>query len=145
MRATRCLQYRASILAGIVEAVGQDVEAFQEGDAVYGMTGGVGGLPGSLAEYAAVDATLLATKPANLTMREAAAVPLVFITAWEGLVDRAGARAGQKVLIQGGPAASVTWPYRSRGPSTRRFWQPDQPGTWRLLRNSAPSRSIIGR
>jgi len=66
------------------------------------MTGGVGGLQGSLAQYAAVDADLLAPKPANITMREAAALPLIFITAWEGLVDRAGVHAGQKVLVHGG-------------------------------------------
>jgi NADPH:quinone reductase-like Zn-dependent oxidoreductase len=89
-------------LAGIVEALGADVSGFAVGDEVFGMTGGVGGHQGSLAEYAAVDADLLAIKPANLSMREAAAVPLVFITAWEGLVDRAGVRAGQTVLVQGG-------------------------------------------
>jgi NADPH:quinone reductase-like Zn-dependent oxidoreductase len=66
------------------------------------MTGGVGGLQGSLAEYAVVDADLLAPKPANLTMREAAALPLIFITAWEGLVDRAAVHSGQQVLIHGG-------------------------------------------
>jgi NADPH2:quinone reductase len=65
------------------------------------MTGGVGGSPGSLAEYAAVDASLLAMKPASLSMREAAALPLIFITAWEGLVDRANVRAGQRVLVLG--------------------------------------------
>jgi NADPH2:quinone reductase len=89
-------------LAGVVEAVGPGVTAFRPGDAVYGMTGGVGGLQGSLAEYAAVDADLLALKPANLSMREAAALPLIFTTAWEGLVDRAGLRAGQTVLVHGG-------------------------------------------
>jgi len=89
-------------LAGIVETVGDGVTAFRHGDEVYGMTGGVGGLQGSLAQYAAVDADLLAPKPANLTMREAAAVPLIFITAWEGLVDRAAVHSLQKVLIQGG-------------------------------------------
>jgi NADPH2:quinone reductase len=89
-------------LAGWVEAVGDGVTTFRHGDEVYGMTGGVGGLQGSLAQYAAVDAALLAPKPANLTLREAAAVPLIFITAWEGLVDRAAVRPGQKVLIQGG-------------------------------------------
>jgi NADPH2:quinone reductase len=89
-------------LAGVVEAVGSGVTAFRRGDEVLGMTGGVGGLQGSLAEYAAVDADLLAPKPANLTMREAAALPLIFITAWEGLVDRAGVRSGQKVLVHGG-------------------------------------------
>jgi len=89
-------------LAGVVEAVGLGVTGFRRGDEVYGMTGGVGGLQGSLAEFAAVDARLLAHKPANLSMREAAALPLIFITAWEGLVDRAAVHAGQKVLIQGG-------------------------------------------
>lgn len=89
-------------LAGVVEGVGPGVSAFRRGDEVYGMTGGVGGHQGSLANFAAVDARLLARKPANLTMREAAALPLVFITAWEGLVDRAHVEAGQKVLIQGG-------------------------------------------
>jgi len=69
---------------------------------VYGMTGGVGGVQGSLAEYAAVDADLLALKPAHFSMREAASLPLVFITAWEGLVDRARVMAGQTVLVQGG-------------------------------------------
>ncbi|HEY9619835.1 MAG TPA: zinc-dependent alcohol dehydrogenase family protein [Crinalium sp.] len=89
-------------LAGIIEAVGSEVTAFQVGDEVYGMTGGVGGLQGSLAEFAAVDADLLAKKPTNLTFREAAALPLVFLTAWEGLVDAANVREGQKVLILGG-------------------------------------------
>jgi NADPH2:quinone reductase len=89
-------------LAGVVEAVGNGVSAFRPGDEVYGMTGGVGGLQGSLAEYAAVDADLLAPKPVNLAMREAAALPLIFITAWEGLVDRSAVHSGQKVLIHGG-------------------------------------------
>jgi len=89
-------------LAGVVEEIGDGVETLRPGDEIYGMAGGVGGLQGSLAEYAAVDAALLARKPANLSMREAAALPLIFITAWEGLVDRAAIGAGQKVLIQGG-------------------------------------------
>src|ERR1700722_7613973 len=89
-------------LAGVVEQVGEGVTAFKAGDEVYGLTGGVRGLPGTLAEYAAVDAKLLALKPKKLNMRAAAALPLVFLTAWEGLVDRARVRAGQKVLIHGG-------------------------------------------
>jgi len=89
-------------LAGVVEQTGRGVTRFKPGDEVYGMTGGVGGVQGSLAEFAAVDADLLALKPANLSMREAAALPLIFITAWEGLIDRAALKAGQKVLIQGG-------------------------------------------
>ena len=89
-------------LAGTVRAVGAGVERFRVGDEVYGLTGGVAGLQGSLAEFAAVDADLLALKPANLAMREAAALPLITITAWEGLVDRARTHAGQKVLVHGG-------------------------------------------
>ena len=89
-------------LAGVVESVGAGVESLCVGDEVYGLTGGVAGLQGTLAEYAAVDADLLARKPAGLSMREAAALPLVVITAWEGLVDRAQTRAGQKVLVHGG-------------------------------------------
>ena len=88
-------------LAGVVEQVGPGVNEFQTGDAVYGLTGGVAGLQGSLAEFAAVDAALLAKIPTGFGMREAAAIPLAFITAWEGLVDRAAVQAHQKVLVQG--------------------------------------------
>jgi NADPH2:quinone reductase len=88
-------------LAGVVEELGPGVSQFRPGDAVYGLTGGVAGVQGSLAEFAAVDARLLAKVPDGLTLREAATLPLVFITAWEGLVDRAAVQAGQKVLIQG--------------------------------------------
>ena len=89
-------------MAGTVQAVGPGVAGFAPGDAVYGMAGGVGGLQGSLAEWMVVDARLLALKPRRLSMREAAALPLAVITAWEGLVDRAGVHAGQTVLVQGG-------------------------------------------
>lgn len=89
-------------LAGVVVAAGANVTAFKAGDEVYGMTGGVGGIQGSLAQYAAVDAQLLAHKPSNLSMREAAALPLAFITSYSGIVDRAHLRAGQTVLVQGG-------------------------------------------
>ncbi|MGO4355105.1 zinc-dependent alcohol dehydrogenase family protein [Rhizobium sp. RAF36] len=89
-------------LAGVVEAVGDSVMGFRPGDRVFGMTGGVGGLQGSLAEYAAVDAELIAIAPTNMPMREIAALPLIFITAWEGLVDRASVASGQKVLVHGG-------------------------------------------
>ncbi len=89
-------------VAGVVAAIGPHVTEFMVGDEVYGMAGGVGGLQGSLAEFAAVDADLLAKKPTNLTMREAAALPLVFLTAWEGLIDQANVHEGQKVLVLGG-------------------------------------------
>jgi NADPH:quinone reductase len=89
-------------VAGIVESVGTGVAGLKPGDEAYGMTGGVGGLQGSLAEFVAADASLLAPKPKNVGMREAAALPLIFITAWEGLVDRAQVSAGQRVLVHGG-------------------------------------------
>jgi NADPH:quinone reductase len=89
-------------VAGVVESIGSGVADFKPGDEVYGMAGGVGGLQGSLAEFLAADARLLAPKPKNLGMRDAAALPLIFITAWEGLVDRANVRVGQKVLVHGG-------------------------------------------
>jgi NADPH:quinone reductase-like Zn-dependent oxidoreductase len=89
-------------MAGTVEDVGPGVTAFQRGDEVFGMVGGVGGMQGTLAEYISADAALLAPKPTTLSMRQAAALPLVTITAWEGLVDRAGVHAEQTVLVHAG-------------------------------------------
>jgi NADPH:quinone reductase-like Zn-dependent oxidoreductase len=89
-------------LAGTVVATGAGIERFRVGDEVFGFAGGVGGLQGSHAQFAAVDARLLALKPPSLTMREAAVLPLVVITAWEGLIDRAQLTAGKSVLVQGG-------------------------------------------
>ena len=89
-------------LAGKIIKIGADVTGYELGDNVYGFTGGIGGVQGSLAEYAAVDAELLAVMPDNISMGTAAAIPLIFITAWEGLVDRAKLSSGQKVLIHGG-------------------------------------------
>ncbi|MEM7198988.1 MAG: zinc-dependent alcohol dehydrogenase family protein [Planctomycetota bacterium] len=87
--------------AGTVEAVGAGVEGYAVGDEIYGCAGGLADLPGSLAEYIAADSDLIAHKPKNLSMREAAALPLVAITAYEGLM-RAGIKEGQKVLVHGG-------------------------------------------
>ncbi|MDG6107696.1 zinc-dependent alcohol dehydrogenase family protein [Dactylosporangium aurantiacum] len=89
-------------LAGVVTEIGAGVTGFDIGDEVYGMAGGIGDRQGSLAEYSAVDADLLAPKPARLSMAEAAALPLAVITAWEGLVDRANVHDRQLVLVHGG-------------------------------------------
>ena len=89
-------------MAGTIEELGPGVTAFRPGDEVYGLAGGVGGLQGTLAEFIAVDVNLLAHKPKNLSMREAAALPLSTITAWEGLIDRAKVHKDQKVLIHAG-------------------------------------------
>ncbi|MBE9120455.1 zinc-dependent alcohol dehydrogenase family protein [Tychonema sp. LEGE 07199] len=88
--------------AGIVEAVGAAVQSFQVGDEVFFCNGGLGGLMGTYAEFAVVDERFLAIKPAALSFVEAAAAPLVLITAWESLYDRGRLQAGQKVLIQAG-------------------------------------------
>ena len=89
-------------MAGVVEEVGLGVTTFRPGDEVYGMVGGVGGLQGTLAEFVVANAALLALKPKSLSMREAAALPLITITAWEGIVDRAKVHEGQKVLVHAG-------------------------------------------
>lgn len=87
--------------AGTIEAIGAGVTDFAAGDEVYGCAGGLADLQGALAEFMHADARLIAHKPKTLSMREAAALPLVGITAYEGL-HRAGVRAGQKVLVHGG-------------------------------------------
>ncbi|MDO6824927.1 zinc-dependent alcohol dehydrogenase family protein [Marinobacter sp. 1_MG-2023] len=87
--------------AGTIEAIGEGVTGFARGDEVYGCAGGLADLQGALAEFMPADARLIAHKPKSLTMREAAALPLVGITAFEGL-QRAGVKAGQNVLVHGG-------------------------------------------
>ncbi len=87
--------------AGTIEEVGDGVTGFAPGDEVFGCAGGLADLQGALAEYMPADARLVAHKPKSLSMREAAALPLVGITAFEGL-ERAGVGPGQKVLVQGG-------------------------------------------
>ncbi|WP_424928895.1 zinc-dependent alcohol dehydrogenase family protein [Amaricoccus tamworthensis] len=87
--------------AGTVEEVGEGVTEFAVGDEVYGCAGGLADLQGALAEYMPADVRLIARKPKSLSMREAAAIPLVGITAYEGL-QRAGVKKGQKVLVHGG-------------------------------------------
>jgi NADPH2:quinone reductase len=89
-------------MAGIVTEVGANVTKFKVGDAVYGCVGGVTNLPGVLAEYIAADADLLAHKPKNVTMAEAAALPLVSLTAWEALIRLANIQPKQKVLVHAG-------------------------------------------
>lgn len=89
-------------LAGVIEEVGPGVTTFKVGDEVLGMAGGIGGLQGTLAEFLTVDSDFLAKKSKKTSMQESAATPLIFITAWEGLVDRAQVKSGQTVLVHGG-------------------------------------------
>lgn len=88
--------------AGIVEAVGSAVRQFKPGDEVYFCQGGLGGHPGNYAEWAIVDERFAARKPYALSFAEAAAAPLVLITAWEALYDRTRLQPGQTVLVHAG-------------------------------------------
>lgn len=88
--------------AGIVETVGRQVQNCKPGDEVYFSQPGFNNRQGTYAEYALVDAHLVAMKPASLTFQQAAAAPLVAITAWEALHDRARINSGQTVLIHAG-------------------------------------------
>lgn len=85
--------------AGIVEAAGSAVTRFKVGDAVYFCNGGIGDEPGCYAEYTTLHEDYCAAKPANINLAESAALPLVLITAWESLIERANLQAGQTILI----------------------------------------------
>lgn len=88
--------------AGLVEAVGPRVTRFRVGDRVFFCHGGLGLGRGNYAEYAVVEADCLATLPDDFDCSAAAAAPLVLITAWEALHDRARIQAGNTVLIHAG-------------------------------------------
>ena len=88
-------------VAGTIAEIGAGVAHLAPGDEVYACAGGIIGSGGALAEYMLADAALVAPKPRTLTMAAAAALPLVSITAWEGLIQRARVQADQTVLVQG--------------------------------------------
>ncbi|HTN95297.1 MAG TPA: zinc-binding dehydrogenase [Gallionella sp.] len=88
--------------AGIVEKVGSAVTRFKEGNKVFFYNGGIGDEQGCYAEYAAVHEEYCAAAPANVGLQDIAGLPLVLITAWEALIERANLQAGQTVLIHGG-------------------------------------------
>lgn len=89
-------------VAGVITEIGKEVEGFQVGDEIYALAGGTRNCAGgALSEYMLADARLLALKPKTVTMKESAALPLVSLTAWQGLIERAEVKAGQKVLIHG--------------------------------------------
>ncbi len=89
-------------IAGTIESVGAETQEFAVGDEVFGCGGGVRGMGGAYAEKIVTDPALLCKKPAGLSFLQAAALPLVTITAWEGLFERANLASGQHVLIHGG-------------------------------------------
>jgi NADPH:quinone reductase-like Zn-dependent oxidoreductase len=101
----RILPYRVPFvlgndMAGRVVRVGPAVRSFAPGDEVYARPGT--DTIGTFAELATVHEDDLALKPATLTMEESAALPLVALTAWQALVDRADLQPGQKILVHAG-------------------------------------------
>ncbi|MBF2066738.1 MAG: zinc-dependent alcohol dehydrogenase family protein [Calothrix sp. C42_A2020_038] len=88
--------------AGVVEAVGANVTKFRVGDEVYFCNGGLGGHQGNYAEYTTVDERFAARKPKYASYAQAAAAPLVLITAWEALYERGRLEPGERVLIHAG-------------------------------------------
>ena len=85
--------------AGVVEAVGSDVQGFKVGDAVYGEPDFPGS--GSYSEYLVSRASAFARKPGSISFTEAAGVPLAGLTAWTGVFEYGKLRAGQRILVQG--------------------------------------------
>jgi len=94
-------------VAGIVVAVGTGVRGFRVGDAVYARPADF--RIGTFAEFIAVREADVARKPTNLAMTEAGAIPLVGLTAWQALVERANLQKGQKVFIQAGSGGVGTF------------------------------------
>ncbi len=99
------LPYRLPLIlghdvAGVVVKVGAQVRQFKLGDAVYARTDDF--RIGTFAEFVPVKEASLAHKPNGLTMEEAASIPLVALTAWQALIERADLKKGQKVFIQAG-------------------------------------------
>ncbi len=88
--------------AGVVDARGAEARRFSEGDEVYFFNGGVGLDPGTYAEYTTVHEDYVAPKPKRLSIEEAAAVPLVWITNWESLFERFQLAPGANILIHAG-------------------------------------------
>lgn len=94
-------------VAGTVVRVGSKVRKFKPGDDVYARPRD--GRIGTFAEFIAIDEADVAPKPENLSMEEAASIPLVGLTAWQALIERAGLKKGQKVFIQAGSGGVGTF------------------------------------
>jgi NADPH:quinone reductase-like Zn-dependent oxidoreductase len=94
-------------VAGVVLRVGSGVQQFKAGDAVYGRPHDL--RIGTFAEFVAVKESALAPKPQNISMEEAASLPLVGLTAWQALVEKAQLKRGQKVFIQAGSGGVGTF------------------------------------
>lgn len=96
-----------SDLAGVVTEVGSSVTRFKPGDAVFASIFDMG--TGSIAEFAVVPESAAAMKPANLDFVQAASIPMVGLTSWQALNERAILRVGQKVFIPAGSGGIGTF------------------------------------
>ena len=96
-----------SDLAGVVVEVGSRVTRFKPGDAVFASSFELG--TGALAEFAVVPESAAAPKPENLDFVQAASIPMVGLTSWQALKERANLRAGQKVFIPAGSGGVGTF------------------------------------
>ncbi len=94
-------------VAGVVAEVGEEVTAFSVGDEVYSKPA-INRI-GTFAEYIAINEADIAHKPKNLSMEEAATIPLVGLTSWQALVERGEIKKGQKVFIQAGSGGVGTF------------------------------------
>ena len=94
-------------VAGVVVRVGPRVRQFKVGDEVYSRPDDF--RIGTFAEFVAVKEDSVAIKPRNLTMEEAASIPLVGLTAWQALVEKAKLKKGQKIFIQAGSGGVGTF------------------------------------
>jgi alcohol dehydrogenase len=94
-------------VAGVVTRVGSRVRQFKVGDEVYSRPDDF--RIGTFAEFVAVKESSLALKPKNLSMEEAASIPLVGLTVWQALVEKAKLKKGQKVFIQAGSGGVGTF------------------------------------
>jgi len=108
----RILPYRLPLIlghdvAGVVVRVGSRVRRFKPGDEVYARP--ADGQIGAFAEFSAIKEDDVAIKPKALTMEEAASIPLVGLTAWQALIERANLKQGQKVLIHAGSGGVGTF------------------------------------
>jgi alcohol dehydrogenase len=89
-------------LSGVIKQVGEGVSAFKQGEDVYGQASVVTGGSGAFAEMALANADSIAHKPTNLSYAEAAALPLVGVSAWQALGENIALSKDQKILIHGG-------------------------------------------
>ncbi|MEM6999091.1 MAG: alcohol dehydrogenase catalytic domain-containing protein [Pseudomonadota bacterium] len=88
--------------AGIIEACGSDVSRFKEGDEVYFFSGGISSVQGNYAEYKVLNERFVTHKPKSIDFNHAAAAPLVLLTAWEALFDRAKLEKDETIFINAG-------------------------------------------